>query len=206
MNGAGTFRHLEKILYIVLGGVITTFFISFKQRLIDVPEYRIEAQIKAPLIKAVGQLVSEDTGKKYDLGDIEANPIEVRLMNTGKKPIERVEVVLEFVPTAGQFHLFDEGYAVEPKKGFGKVNISRPMNTERRIEFDLFNPGDVLTYFGIGNRPVTVIAYSRFPGLSFYQEYSPGKHDMLRGFVIGFIGFSACYGIFLFCFTQKKII
>jgi hypothetical protein len=118
-----------------------------------------------------------------------------------------VEVVLEFV-TTGDFRLFDEEYSVKPGKGFGKINFSRPKDTERRVEFDLFNPGDELMYFAIGTRPVTVIAYSRFPGLSFYQEHSPiGKYDnMIRFSMIGFIGLIAGYGILLFCIVQKQII
>jgi hypothetical protein len=208
LNRAGILKHLEKILYLVLGASIVVSINLCKERVIDVPEYRIEAKIRAPLTKAPATLVNATTGEKYDLGDTEGpNPIEVLLENTGKKPIENLEVVLEFI-SKGEFSLFDEEYSSKPEKGFGKITFRKPTNTERHVKMALFNPGDKFIYLATGNWPVTIIAYSKFPGLSFYQEYSPtGKYDnMIRFSMIGFIGLVAGYCIFLFCFVQKQII
>ena len=54
--------------------------------------------LKAPLTKVEAWLVNAETGKKISMPDFPGlNPIEVRLKNTGKKPIENAEFVLEFV-------------------------------------------------------------------------------------------------------------
>jgi hypothetical protein len=59
-----------------------------KEKLLDTPDYRMNAKIKAPLAKVDTWLVYEKTGQKIYLPDGEGpNPIEVRLKNTGKKPI-----------------------------------------------------------------------------------------------------------------------
>lgn len=198
----------KKIFYIFLGVLITNAFALFKERLIDVPEYRINAKIKAPLAKVDAWLVNQDTGEKTYMPDIPGiNPIEVRLKNTGKKPIENLEVVLEFLVT-GDFDLFDEVFFVKPKRGFSKINFSKPKNTERRITLDLFNPKDEFMYFATGTRPVMAIAYARFPGLSFYQEYTPvGPYDnILRLSMIILLALSAFYGIFLAYYVHKRII
>jgi hypothetical protein len=184
-------------------------FSLFKERVIDVPEYRIDAKIKAPIISVDVWLVNQETGEKiYHVPDAQfPNPIEVRLKNTGKKPIENLEVILEFVAT-GDFTLSDERYSVKPKRGFSEVNLSTLKNTERRVKLDLFNPGDEFMYSATATRPVTAIAYARFPGLSFYQEYTPvGPHDnIFRLFVISFLALSGMYGMFLVGRVQKRII
>jgi hypothetical protein len=124
-------------------------------------------------------------------------------MNTGKKPIENVEFVLEFVAT-GKFSLLNEEYGVMP--GFGKVNISSPKKSKRLIKLELFNPGDDFIYSAIGTKPVKIISYTKFPGLSFYQEYSPGKRGGLYYTVIVLLAIFACYGLFIVFIVQKEII
>jgi hypothetical protein len=201
-------KHFEKIIYLIIGVFIANGASMIKEWILYVPDYQINAEIKAPLAETRLELINQETGKVIRLPDPGGpNPIEVHLKNTGKKQIENLEVILEFI-TTGDFDLFDEEYAVNPKKGFDKITFSRPKNTERRIKFDLFNPGDEFIYLATGTRPVTAIVYSRFPGLSFYQEYSPlGKnYKIWRLFNIIFIAFSAVFSLILVYFVQKRII
>jgi hypothetical protein len=171
------FIHLiiAAIIGAIVGATSTIMFTIFKEKVIDVPDYRMDAYICAPLSKVKAELVNVDTGRVIELPDGAQwpNPIYVRLTNTGKKPIENVEIVLEFQAT-GEFRLSEEGYKTKPEKGFGKINIIRTKDIERRISFALFNPGDQLEYFATGSRPVTVVAYTKLRGLSFFQKQSPG--------------------------------
>lgn len=162
------------IIVAIVGAMCTIMSTIFKEKIIDVPDYRMDAYICAPLSKVKAELVNVDTGGAIELPDAQGpNPIYVRLTNTGKKPIENVEIVIEFQAT-GEFRLFNEGYRTKPEKGFGKIDIARTKDIERRISFALFNPGDQLEYFATGTRPVTVFAHTKLRGLSFYQEQSPG--------------------------------
>lgn len=163
------------IIGAIAGATCTIMFAIFKEKMIDVPDYRMDAYICAPLSKVKAELVNVDTGKVIELpyGAQWPNPIYVRLTNTGKKPIENAEIVLEF-QASGEFQLTEEGYKTKPEKGFGKIDTIRTKDRERRIRFALFNPGDQLEYFATGTRPVTVVAYTKLRGLSFYQEQSPG--------------------------------
>jgi hypothetical protein len=204
MSRVEILKHLEKIFYVVLAAVVMIAF----TRLFDVPDYKINANIKAPLVKTSLELVDQVTGESYPLPDPGGpNPIEVHLKNTGKKPIANLEVILEF-EAVGDFNLLDEKYAVKPGKGFGKINLSAPKNVERRVRLELFNPGDEFMYFATGTRPVKIIAYSKFPGLSFYQHYSPvGKYDkIIRLSVIIFLVISTFFGLLSVCIVQKRII
>ena len=166
---------IAAIIGAIVGATCTIVFTIFKEKVIDVPDYRMNAYICAPLSKAKMELVNVDTGKAIELpdGDQGPNPIYVRLKNTGKNPIENAEIVLEFQAT-GEFQLSEEGYKTKPETGFGKIDIIRTKDGERRIRFALFNPGDQLEYFATGSRPVTVVAYTKLRGLSFFQKQSPG--------------------------------
>ena len=207
----GILKRLEKILYIFLTVVITTTGLSLKERLIDIPDLQIIAKIKAPLSKVDAWLESE-TGEKIHLPDAPSpflNPIEVNLKNTGKKEIKNLEVTLEFVAT-GELNLLDERYSTKPEKGFGKISFSKPSETKRLVTLSLFNPRDEFTFFAFETRPVTVIAYSKFPGLSFYQEYYSGKRDNIDNIffysMIIFYVLSAVVSLLPVCFVQKRII
>jgi hypothetical protein len=171
------FIHLiiAAIIGAIVGATCTIMVTIFKEKVIDVPDYRMDAYICAPLSKVKAELVNIDTGKVIELPDGAQmpNPIYVRLKNAGKKPIENAEIVLEFQAT-GDFQLSGEGYKTKPEKGFGKIDIIGTKDRERRIRFALFNPGDQFEYFAMGTRPVTVVAYSKLKGLSFYQKQSPG--------------------------------
>ena len=93
MSQAVILKHLEKIFYIVLAVVVMIAF----NRLFDVPDYKINTNIKAPLGKTSLELVNQETGERIPLPDPGGpNPIEVHLKNTGKKPIANLEVILEF--------------------------------------------------------------------------------------------------------------
>ena len=170
---------LGAIITIVLW-FVALLFPTIKERVLDTPDYRINAKIEAPLAKVEAWLVNKDTGKKISMPDagLGINPIAVQLKNTGKKPIHNVEFVLEFVAT-GNFNLFDEGYSVKPERGFGKINISAPNGTERRVNIDLFNPGDEFIYLATGTRPVTAMVYTKLPGLSFYQNIVHSENIIL---------------------------
>jgi hypothetical protein len=160
----------------IIVGVSAPLLTQYIMKLIETPDYRISAEIKAPLVKVETLLINRETDEKISLPDGQGlNPIEVLVTNTGKKPIEKVEIILEFLAT-GDFQLFDEKcYPIKPERGFEKIDISAPNKTERRVKLDLFNPGDEFLYLATGTRPVRAIAYTRFPGLSFYQEYKPGS-------------------------------
>lgn len=208
MNKMQMHYHLEKVVYLILGGLIAITFIIIKERIFDVPDYRITAKIQAPLLDVKGWLVEEKTGKTIELPNFQGgiNPIEVLLKNTGKKPIENIEVILEFLAT-GDFSLSDEEFAVKPDKGFGKVEFKKPNNMERRVKLSLFNPGDEFMYFATGSRPVKVITYSRFPGLTFHQEYWVGKYyTPIRLSIFILISLFIVYGLFLSSLVQKRII
>ena len=181
----GILKRLEKVLHILLTVVITTTVLSLKERLIDTPDLQIIAKIKAPLSKVDVWLVNAKTGEKIHLPDAQSpipNPIEVNLKNAGKKEIKNLEVTLEFAAT-GELDLSDERYSTKPEKGFGEIRFSKRSKTKHLITLGLFNPRDELTFFALGSRPVTVIAYSKFPGLSFYQEYYPGKRDNIDNII-----------------------
>jgi hypothetical protein len=200
-------KHLEKILYPVIVAVIAIGAQQFTEKIFAVPDYQINAKIKAPLGR-VDMWLESQTGEKIYIPDAPGpNPIEVHLINTGKKPIKNLEFIMEFMGT-GDLSLSDEWYSVKPIKGFGSISFSKPRNTERRVIFDLFNPGDEWMYFATGWRPVTVITYAKFPGLSFYQEYNPvGKHDnFIRLFVLIFLSLCIVFGMILVVFIQKIII
>ena len=201
-------KHFERIFYIVIGVIITILANEYIKPLIADPDYRIKANIRAPLARVDAWLVDQKTGEKIYIPDTQGpNPIQVLLKNTGKKPIENLEVIMEFEAT-GDLSLSDEKYSTKPDKGFGSVTFSKPKNTERRVRLGLFNPGDELMYFAIGSRPVMVTTYAKFPGLSFYQQYSPvGQHDnFIRLFEISFFALSSAFGILLFFSVQKMII
>lgn len=184
-------------------------FSALKWLIPSTPEYQLSADIKAPLAKVDTWLVNQKTGGKTYLPNAQwaANPIEVHLKNTGKKPIENLEIVIEFVAT-GEISLLGEEYAVKPEIGIDKIKFSEPKKTERRAKLDLFNPGDEFIYSAIGTRPVKARVYAKFPGLSFYQEYSPiGSYDyMIHYLVIIFLALSAIFGLFLVYSGQKNVI
>lgn len=199
---------LGVVITIVLW-VIALLFPTIKERVLDTPDYRINAKIEAPLGKIEMWLVNEKTGEKFSIPDAQlpANPIEIHLKNTGKKPIENVEFILAFEAT-GNFSLLDEKFGVTPPGWVDKVKFSKPKDTERRVKLELFNPGDEFIYLATGTRPVTAIVYTKFPGLSFYQEYSPfgQKYIIIRRIMIGFCIFSAFFGILLIFVVHKIII
>lgn len=203
-------KYFEKIIFPIILVFLAQGTSAVEKWISYVPDYRITAEIKAPLAKASLSLVNEKTGEEInipELQDLGPNPIEVHLKNTGKKPIENLEFIIEFI-SKGNLNLSDEIYSVKPKRGFGSISFSKPKNTERRVIFGLFNPGDEWIYFATGWCPVTVTTYTKFPGLSFYQEYSPTgqNYKIWRLFNIVFIAFSAVFSLILVCFVQKRII
>jgi hypothetical protein len=101
------------------------------------------------------------------------NPVSARFTNVGKKPLENLDVVLEFNAPEG-IDIMDQCYTTKPARGFGKVEILEDGPSRRIVRIALLNPGDEIEYSALATRPVTIIAYAKFPGLSFYQMQSPG--------------------------------
>ncbi len=69
---------------------------------------------------------------------------------------------------------YDEYFATKPEKGFGKVNISTESANIKKVNLELFNPSDKFYYIATANSPVTVEAYLKTPGLSYFIEKLPG--------------------------------
>jgi hypothetical protein len=166
--------HWEKIAYILIGTVIASAIGLVKERFFNVPDFGMESQICAPLAKAEASLVNVATGQVIPLPNATGpNPISARFINVGKKPLENLDVVLEF-DAPERIDITDQSYTTKPERGFGSVDILEDGPNRRRIRIALLNPGDELDYSAIGTRPVTIIAYAKFPGLSFYQKKRPG--------------------------------
>ena len=95
------------------------------------------------------------------------------LRNVGKKQLENVEITLEFSAN-GEVRLQNQGYATNPPNGFGKVEFSDDSPNQKRIRVALLNPKDEVESSAIAVRPTTIVAYSKLPGLSFFQVQRPG--------------------------------
>ena len=167
-------EHGEKVVYIVLGAVIAVAIGLFKERVIDVPDFSLESRICAPLTKVTASLENLDTGQVFPIPNAPAlNPMRARFVNAGKKALEELEVVLEFV-SVGDIDITDERYTTKPSRGFGAIEIVKDGRNRRTLRIALLNPGDELEYSAMGARPATVVSYAKVPGLSFYQLQRPG--------------------------------
>ena len=166
-------EHSEKIGYVLLGGVIS-FGLSIANKLLDTPDFALQASICAPVTKMTLKLVNIDTGKEHPIENPAlSNPVEVSFRNVGKKPLENIELVLDFTAD-GEVDLQDQRYATKPPVGFGKVTFVDETPKRKRIQIALLNPKDEFLYLADAARPTTIAAYSKAPGISFYQLQKPG--------------------------------
>lgn len=167
-------EHVEKIAYMILGAAITLTTGFAKEKLFDTPDFALQASICAPVTKMTATLVHVETGKEYPIENPEGpNPVEVRFRNVGKKQLENIELVLEFTAN-GEVRLQNQSYATKPPVGFGKVGFVDETPNRKRIQIALLNPQDEFLYFADAVRPTTIVAYSKAPGMSFYQLQRPG--------------------------------
>ena len=167
-------EHIEKMAYMILGIVITVAIGIAKDKLLDTPDFALQASICAPVTKMTAKLVNIDTGKEYPIENPAlSNPVEVSFRNVGKKPLENVELVLDFTAN-GEVDLQDQRYATKPPVGFGKVTFVDETPKRKRIQIALLNPKDEFLYLADAARPTTIAAYSKAPGISFYQLQKPG--------------------------------
>ena len=167
-------EHVDKVGYMILGGVITVATGLAKDKLLDTPDFALQASICAPVTKVTAKLVNIETGEEIPLENPEApNPVEVRFRNVGKKQLENIELVLEFSAN-GELRLQNQRYVTKPPVGFGKVVFVDETPNRKRIQITLLNPKDEFLYFADAGRPTTIVAYSKAPGLSFYQLQRPG--------------------------------
>ena len=169
-----TREHAEKVAYMVFGSALTLATGFAKDKLFDTSDFALQANICAPITKITAKLVSVETGKEYRVENPESpNPVEVRLRNVGKKQLENIEIVLEFSAN-GEVRLQNQGYITNPPVGFGKVGFIDETPNKKRIQIALLNPKDEFIYTAYAVRPTTIIAYSKVPGMSFYQLQKPG--------------------------------
>ena len=165
---------IEKMVYMVLGGVITVATGIAKDKLLDTPDFALQASICAPVTKITAKLVNINTGKEYPIENPAfPNPVEVSFRNVGKKPLENIEFVLEFTAN-GEVDLQNQRYVTKPPVGFGKVTFVDETPKKKRIQIALLNPKDEFSYFADAVRPTIIAAYSKAPGISFYQLQGPG--------------------------------
>ena len=167
-------EHIEKMVYMILGGVITFAINVAKDKLLDTPDFALQASICAPVTNMTAKLVNINTGKEYPIENpAHPNPVEVSFRNVGKKPLENIEFVLEFTAN-GEVDLQNQRYATKPPVGFGRVTFVDETPKKKRIQIALLNPKDEFSYFADAVRPTTIAAYSKAPGISFYQLQGPG--------------------------------
>ena len=167
-------EHVGKIAYMLLGSGVTLATGFAKDKLFDTPDFALQASICAPVTRNTAKLVNVKTGKEYPIENPEfPNPVEVRFRNVGKKQLENVELVLEFTAN-GEVRLQNQSYATKPPLGFGKVVFVDETPNRKRIRIALLNPRDEFSYFADAVRPTTIVAYSKAPGMSFYQLQRPG--------------------------------
>ena len=167
-------EHFEKVAYLIIGGVITIAVGFAKDKFFDTPDLAIQASICAPVTKVSAKLVNIETGKEYPIENPESpNPVEVRFRNVGKKQLENIELVLEFTAN-GEVRLQNQSYATKPPAGFGNVVFVDETTNRKRIQIALLNPKDEFVYLADAVRPTTIVAYSKAPGVSFYQLQRPG--------------------------------
>ena len=167
-------EHAEKIAYMLIGSGITLATGFAKDKLFDTPDLALQASICAPVTKNTAKLVNIETGKEYPIENPEfPNPVEVRFRNVGKKQLENIELVLEFAAN-GAVRLQNQSYATKPPVGFGKVTFVDETPNRKRVQIALLNPKDEFLYFADAVRPTTIVAYSKAPGVSFYQLQRPG--------------------------------
>ncbi len=166
--------HAEKIIYIVIGSLIAITAGVIKERFFDSPEFGLEGRICAPVVKIKAELVNVETKEVIPIPNPEdVIPVWAQFTNVGKKPLENLEIVLEFHAPGGT-RVTNHRYATKPERGFGKVEILEDAPNRSKIRIALLNPRDELYYSAIGSRPVTILVYAKFPGLSFYQVQPPG--------------------------------
>jgi hypothetical protein len=173
----GLRTHAEKVTYILIGAVIVMAVGLVKERWLDTPDFGLEARICAPVVKVEAAFVNDKTGQVVPVPNPEgANPVRARFRNVGRKPLEGLEIVLEF-QAAGGTRVSAERYATKPERGFGRVEIVGDEPNRSRIRIALLNPGDEVEYSAVGTRSAMILAYAKFPGLSFYQAVRPGCAD-----------------------------
>ena len=84
-----------------------------------------------------------------------------------------MEITLEFSAN-GDVRLQNQSYGTHPPNGFGKVEFFEDTPNLKRIRIALLNPKDKVEYSAFAVRPTTIVAYSKLPGLSFFQVQRPG--------------------------------
>lgn len=158
----------------LVGALVATGVGLLKERLFETPDFGLQSRIFAPVTKVEASFTNVETGKVIPVPNPEAlNPIHTRFINVDKRPLENLEIVLEFHAVDGTA-ITDQRYLTKPERGFGKLKIVEDGASQRRIQVALLIPGDEVEYSAMASRPVTILAYAKLPGLSFYQTKEPG--------------------------------
>ena len=156
----------------IVGAFIGSGFTYLLPKVFDKHEYSLKATICTPS-SISAEFVNNETGDRTPIEVGLPAPLFISFENTGKNPLNGIDLYIEFTTDKKDFQLQAESYHTEPAKGFGKVDIVKPNEFMRIIKIPLFNPGEKIVYSAYGNYPVKTTTYSKKYGLSFYSEMAP---------------------------------